>query len=447
MPVNEPSQAYKESSAHVKRVRDCSAGPDAVKGEGELYLPRLSEQTDTEYKTYKNFRGYLIPVVKPTVVALTGAIMRKAPTADIPAKLQPLLTNSDGKGKDLSLVASHACRELFEAGRHGLLTEITADGPVIRAYNRESIINDTAEYIVLRQQYSTPNPKDKFSPVVKTEFLELTFDDNGLYIQNIWREVTGKKGWGIADTIEPKLNGKRLDKLPFEFINTIDASPKLTPPALLQLADVNLDQYRLSTDLRHGLHWTALPTMFVFGEMLDAKGKPVGLSVGAGSVNHLQDTEASAILLEFTGAGLGAITLAVADDVKVMASIAAKMFQNDVNGVRAAETARIEQSGESATLSTIANAVESGIENTLKTIAEWSGITGDISYMLNRDFMDTNLTAQQITSYLQLVQMEAISQLSFLDLLHKGEALPKGITPEMEIKRIADQVDFNKDED
>ncbi len=446
MPVNEPSAAYKKASVQVKRVRDCSAGPDAVKAEGELYLPRLSEQTDTEYKTYKDFRGYLIPVVKPTVVALSGAIMRKEPTPDLPTKLEPLLDDSDGNGKALSLVASHACRELFEAGRHGLLAEVTEDGPVIRAYNRESIINDTDEFIVLRQQYSTANPKDKFSPIIKTEYLELTLDENGQYIQNIWREQTGKKGWGIFKTLEPDLAGKRIDKIPFEFINTVDASPKLTPPALLQLADVNLDQYRLSTDLRHGLHWTALPTMFVFGEMLDAKGKPIGLSVGAGSVNHLQDADSSAILLEFTGAGLGAITLAVTEDIQVMASIAAKMFQNDVNGVRAAETARIEQSGESATLTTIANAVESGIENTLKTIAEWSGITGEISYKLNRDFMDSGLTPQQITSYLQLVQMESISQLSFLDLLHKGEALPKGVTPEMEIKRIADQVDFNKDE-
>ena len=445
MPVNKPSKAYVDSSVHVKRVRDCAAGPDAVKAEGELYLPRLSEQTDDEYNVYKNFRGYLIPVVKPTVIALTGAIMRKAPTPDLPAKLQPLVLDSDGKGKDLSLVASQACSELFEAGRYGMLAEVTSTGPVIKTYMRESIINDTDKFIVLQQQYSEENPKDKFEPLIKTEFLELTLDENGLYIQNIWRETAGKKGWAITETIEPTLNGRRLDKIPFQFINTLDATPKLTPPALLQLADVNLDQYRLSTDLRHGLHWTALPTMFVFGEMLDAKGKPVTMSVGAGSVNHFQDTEASAILLEFTGAGLGAIKETITEDISVMASVAAKMFQNDVNGVRAAETARIEQSGESATLTTIASAVESGIESLLRTIAEWSGVSGDISYKLNRDFLDINLTPQQLTAYLQMFQSESISLLTYLNLLHRGELLPAGITPEMEAARIIDGADFEKD--
>ena len=445
MPVNKPSKAYVDSSVHVKRVRDCAAGPDAVKVMGETYLPRLSEQTDDEYNVYKNFRGYLIPVVKPTVIALTGAIMRKAPTPDLPANLQPLLLDSDGMGKDLSLVASQACSELFEAGRYGMLAEVTENGPVIRTYMRESIINDTDKLIVLQQQYSEENPKDKFEPLIKTEFLELTLDDNGLYIQNIWRETSGKKGWGITETIEPTLNGKRLDKIPFQFINTLDATPKLTPPALLQLADVNLDQYRLSTDLRHGLHWTALPTMFVFGEMLDAKGKPVTMSVGAGSVNHFQDTEASAILLEFTGAGLGAIKETITEDISVMASVAAKMFQNDVNGVRAAETARIEQSGESATLTTIASAVESGIESLLITIAEWSGTSGNISYKLNRDFLDINLTPQQLAAYLQMFQSESISLLTYLNLLHRGELLPAGITPEMEAARIIDGADFEKD--
>ena len=445
MPVNEPSKAYNESKVHVKRVRDCAAGPDAVKAMGETYLPRLSEQTNDEYNVYKDFRGYLIPVVKPTVIALTGAIMRKAPTPDLPANLQPLLLDSDGMGKDLSLVASQACSELFEAGRYGMLAEVTATGPVIRTYMRESIINDTDDFIVLRQQYSEVNPKDKFEPLINTEYLELTLDENGLYIQNIWRETSGKKGWGITKTIEPTLNGKRIDKIPFQFINTLDATPKLTPPALLQLSDVNLDQYRLSTDLRHGLHWTALPTMFVFGEMLDAKGKPVTLSVGAGSVNHLQDTDASAILLEFTGAGLGAIEKTITEDIAVMASVAAKMFQNDVNGVRAAETARIEQSGESATLSTIASAVESGIESLLRIIAEWSGTSGEISYKLNRDFLDINLTPQQLAAYLQMFQSESISLLTYLNLLHRGELLPSGVTPDMEAARIIEGSDFEKD--
>lgn len=445
MPIEKPSQSYVATLPQVVRVRDFAAGMDAVKAKGAAYLAKLGGQSNDDYHNYKS-RGYVMPVVMPTSVALTGAIMRKDPVAKLPTKLNHLLDDADGSGKDLSLIAANACSELMLAGRHGFLADPTKNSVAIKAYTRESIIHDTPEYIVLRQHFFVTDPNDKFKQTMKVEFLELTFDDGGQYIQNIWREKKGSgKKFSITSTIEPKINGTRLDKLPFVFMNTKDATAKLTPPALLHLADVNLDQYRLSTDLRHGLHWTALPTMFLFGELVDDKGKQVQITVGAGSVNHIQDTDAKAELLEFTGAGLNAVDVAIKEDIETMASIGARMLQTSSAGVKAAETARIEQSGESATLSTIAQSVENAITNILQIIADWSGVTGEVSYELNKDFIDSSLTPQQLTSYLQAFQSGAISLDTFLHLLHKGELLPKGITPELEADRIIAGQDF-KDE-
>ena len=444
MPVNTPSSAYTESAPRVKRVRDCAEGQDAVKDAGTLYLPQLSGQDDYEYDAYKN-RGYVIPVVKPTASALTGAIMRKAPSSELPENLEYLIENSDGEGKDLSILASDSCSELMLAGRYGYLGETLESGVAIKAYSRESIINWSDDYIVLSQNYMVQDPKDKFKQVSKVEYLELTFDENGLYIQNIWREGNGKK-YGIDSTLEPSINGTRLDKLPFEFINTMDATPILTDPALLHLSDVNLDQYRLSTDLRHGLHWTALPTLFLFGEVTDSKGKQVKIAVGAGTSNHIQDSEARVELLEFTGAGLSAISAAIDEDIETMGSIGARLLVGKSSGVKATETVKIEQSGETATLSTIAQSVENGITNILKTLAEWSGMSGDIVYSLNKDFIDATLSPQELSVYLQALQSEAISQETFLNLLHRGELLPKGISVEDEIALLdAGGSDFNDD--
>lgn len=441
MPVNTPNKAYIMAAPQVMRVRDTAAGNDAVKAKGKLYLPELGGQTTGEYDAYK-LRGLLMPVVKPTATALTGAIMRKDPTPTLPSKLDYLIDNSDGDGKDLSLLASMAVNELLLAGRYGLLGEVTETGVAIKSYERENIINWSSDYIVLQQFYTVPNNKDKFLLETKTEYIELTFDENGKYVQNIWRE--GNKGFAVVNTIEPMIGNKRLDKLPFVFINTIDATAMLTPPALLHLADVNLDQYRLSTDLRHGLHWTALPTLFVFGEITDDKGKQVKLTVGAGSSNHIQDTEARVELLEFTGAGLSAIDVALKTDVETMSTIGARMLQGKSPGVKAAETARIEQSGESATLSTIAQAVENGITNIIRILAEWSGLNpDDVIVELNKDFIDASLTPQELAEYLKMFQSDAISLDTFLNLLHKGELLPKGITPEDEAGRIESGRDFD----
>lgn len=442
MPINVPNEAYQKTKPQVTRVRDCADGPDAVKAKGETYLPKLGGQSDSDYNAYK-LRGYIMPVVNATATALTGAIMRKDPTPTLPTKLEYLIDNSNEHGRDLSMVATMTVNELFLAGRHGLLAEPTDFGVSILTYVRESIINWSEDYIVLSQQYMVTDKDDKFKQIEKTEYLELTFDENGQYIQNIWREGNGKK-WGIHETLAPTISGVRLTKLPFEFINTKDATSKLTPPALLPLADVNLDQYRLSTDLRHGLHWTALPTLFLFGDIKDDKGKQVSITVGAGSSNHINDDEARAELLEFTGAGLHSIDVAIKEDIDTMASIGARMLQGTSPGVKAAETARIEQSGESATLSTIAQATENGITSLLRTIADWSGLASkDIKYELNKDFIDSSLTPQEVTAYLQAYQTEAISLDTFLNLLHRGELLPKGVSPEQEAERIDAGRDFN----
>lgn len=445
MPINVPNQAYRDTLEQVVRVRDCAEGVDAIKAKGALYLPKLGGQSQSEYDAYK-LRGYLMPVVKSTATALTGAIMRKDPTPVLPTKMEYLVDNSNGFGRDLSMVATMTVSELFLAGRYGLLADPTSEGMAVKTYTREAIINWSSTYIVLAQSYMTQDAKDKFKQVENTEYLELTFDENGLYIQNVWREGKGKK-WGIVDSFTPTVNGTRLEKLPFEFINTMAATEALTPPALLPLSDVNLDQYRLSTDLRHGLHWTALPTLFLFGDIKDDKGKQISITVGAGSSNHISNEDAKVELLEFTGAGLNSIDVAIKEDIDTMASIGARMLQGTSPGVKAAETARIEQSGESATLSTIAQATENGITSLLKTIAEWSNLNpDDVNYELNKDFIDASLTPQEVAAYLQAYQSEAISLDTFLNLLHKGELLPKGITPEQEAERIEAGADFNKDE-
>jgi len=214
----------------------------------------------------------------------------------------------------------------------------------------------------------------------------------------------------------------------------------------LHLANVNHDQYLLSTDHRHGLHWTALPTMFLFGDLRDEDGNKKQIKVGAGTANHIDDTEARVELLEFTGQGLGSIKGAVDDDISTMASIGAKMLTNESGGVKAAETARIDASSETATLSIIANTVDQAMKQILLFITDWLNIP-TIEFEINRDFIDVKLDPQALTALLQTWQSGGISLNSFLYQLQKGELLPPDITAEDEEGRIEASVDFDLDSD
>lgn len=202
----------------------------------------------------------------------------------------------------------------------------------------------------------------------------------------------------------------------------------------------------MSTDQRWGLHWTALPTGFLFGDLRDDQGNKKQITVGAGSFNHIDDSDARVELLEFTGAGLSALKSAIDDNVRTMASIGAKMLFNGSSGVKSAETSRIEASSETATLSTIANTVDNTMAELLEILSEWMGApTPD--FKVNRDFIDIKLDPQALLAYLQVYQSGGMSLDSFLSLLVKGELLPKNVSALDEADRITttgtDFVGFN----
>ncbi len=437
MPINTKYKGYDDNAEKAKRVRDFAAGDFTVKARGELYIPKLGGQTKGEYNAYLT-RGFIVPAVEPTAQAVAGSIMRLPAAFEPQGNLAHLIDDADGDGTDMSHFVGEMIKELLYGGAVGYLVEYD-DKPVFKQYAKESIINVGADFIVLSQEYVEPNPKDRYEQETKIEYLELTYDESGNYIQNIWREGTGKKGYSIVETIIPTNRAEPLKEIPFEFTGSLE-----TDPILLHLANTNLDQYRMSTDHRHGLHWTALPTLFLFGDLRDEQGNKKQIKVGAGSANVIDDTDAKAELLEFTGAGIGSLKAAIDDNIKTMASIGAKMLFDGTSGVKSAETSRIEASSETATLSMIANIVDNTMKQLLTIAAEWVGATVP-EYEINRDFIDTKLDSQTLLAYLQVYQSGGMSLHSFLSLLVKGELLPKGVTAEDEAQNVDTQgVDFEE---
>jgi len=436
MPIDTKHAGYELATQKASRVRDFAAGEIIVKAKGEVYLPRLSGQSKTEYNNYKT-RGYIVPAVEPTAVAMIGSITRKPATVE--SSLDHIHENIDGSKTSADLFVSGMIKELLYAGAAGYLVEWDdqLQQSVAKQYTIENIINFSfgtgRDYIVLRQTFTVQDRNDPYKQITNFEYLELTFDEEGNYIQNIWRKT--KKGFAIVDTVMPDNRGEAINEIPFVFCSPNNETLN-SDPILLHLANVNLDQYRLSTDERHGLHWTALPTMFLFGDLRDEDGKKRQITVGAGSSNHIDDTEARAELLEFSGAGLASIKAAIDGDIDTMASIGAKMMSSGGGGVESAETARIGASSETATLSTIANTVDQCMNDILEIMASWSGSDGEHKYAINRDFIDTKLDPNALMALLRTWQGGGMSLDSFLYNLEKGELLPKDVTKEDEADRI-----------
>ena len=427
MPINTQYQGYDLAVEKSTLVRDFAEGEFSVKAKEEVYLPALGGQDVDDYNAYLK-RGYLVPAVEPTALAIIGAIMRIDPVFDPTGSINYLLEDFDGEGNSATNFVEGIIKQLLYAGSAGYLIEYT-DKAIVKEYTKESIINVSPDYIVLMQEYQEQDKKDKFLQYTKKEYLELTYDENGNYVQNIWRQTKGKE-FVIVETITPTNRGQSLTTIPFVFSN-----PLSSDPVLLHLSNINHKQYMQSTDESHGLHWTALPTGFLFGELTDSKGQKKQITVGAGSFNHIDDTDARVELLEFKGAGLTALRASINEKIENMASIGATMLTDSSGGVRSAKTATIEASSQTATLSTIANTVDSVMSNILEILAEWMGASVP-PFEVNRDFIDSNLDPQSLLAYLQVYQSGGMSLNSFLNLLVKGELLPKNITALDEADRI-----------
>jgi len=77
MPVQDTHKDYKAVLDIVNLTNDFNDGREAVKKGGEKYLPKPSGQSDNQYNNFKARAGFL-PVVKPTVSAMTGSILSGA---------------------------------------------------------------------------------------------------------------------------------------------------------------------------------------------------------------------------------------------------------------------------------------------------------------------------------------------------------------------------------
>ena len=70
-------------------IRDCLDGEDAVKDQGQTYVPKPEGMSTTNYGHYLD-RGCFYGAPEMTLRALVGLALRKDPVVSLPARLEPM---------------------------------------------------------------------------------------------------------------------------------------------------------------------------------------------------------------------------------------------------------------------------------------------------------------------------------------------------------------------
>ena len=431
-------------SEYQERYPDWEAIEHAMEGQREIHeqgtkiLPRLSGQTDDEYKSYKQAALWFNATAR-TIDGLTGMLFLKPPVIE-QTGMDAIVDDITMSGLSLHQFAEIVAEQAVALGRCGVLVDyppldvgaITlADAqqlgarPYATMYTAESIINwkigrinnkQSLNLVVLEEESEIAIDEFKHETVEQWRVLDL---ENGAYRQRVFQK--DKRGeFQIISEIYPQMNGKTMSFIPFEFIGIRDNTPCVDKPAILDLVDVNYSHYRTMAQLENGRAFTGSPQAWVAGVHLEAGTK---LSIGSTNAWVFPDPQSSANYLEFTGKGLEELRIALAEKEAMMAMLGARMLAPEKKAAEAAQTASIHRAGENSVLASISQSISIGLTHILEWLRDWSGGNGNVKITLNREFMPQSMTAQDLQALVTSWQSGAISHLSLFELLKKGDII------------------------
>ncbi|CTQ45748.1 DUF4055 domain-containing protein [Roseibium aggregatum] len=471
--------SYAHSIEDWVACRDASNGQREVHRKGEVYLPRLGGQDADEYKAYL-LRSTFLGAFGRTVEAFSGMIFRRDPVIKLPGKMEEWQKDVTGDGIDLVSFASMVVDESLITARSGILVDFpSTDGygdltiaeaerlklvPFLRLYTAESIVNwrfgdlPNGGYgvvkVVLLEHVEEESVSNEFETVELRQYRVLDFHE-GEYRQRIYRQDqkgATKRRTGVVDAnreekptgetpnadslytgqkisgyhlyeVFPQIGGKRLNYLPFTFINVRTLTANVEKPPMLDLVNQNFQHYRISADYYHGLHYVGLPTPYITGVSADEAPTQIGPS----QIWHLSNPESKVGYLQVDAAGFQSLREEMVAIEGRMAAMGARMLAPEKSGVEAAETLNIKSRGEHSTLSKISGTVSRGIEQALIIARDWMSTSGEVVFELNKDFVAATLTSGDITALLGAWQAGAISKEVLFDKLKQGEIIREDV--------------------
>ena len=419
------------------------AGAEAVKAAGKKYLPSLNSQATADYNRYKE-RATFLGATGRTLAAFTGLLMRKTPDMETEA-VTDIIGDIDARGSTLNDYIRAALREAGSTGRAGTLIDWTTEEggrPYFSFYLAEDIVNwhvdridgrNELTLLVLRERGHRLN-EDTFEHESIETFRIYRLREAGLEMETI----VVVEGFATPESTDPVLirrRGEALRFIPFVFHGLLGNVPECGPIPMLDLAEINLSHYRTSADLENGRHVAGLPTPWAFGVDIDQQVLTIGTTEAWTSSNE----KASCGYMEFTGAGLSELRLAIIEKQEQMATLGARLLQQEKAAAEAYQTVRIRHDAEQSVLVNVAESTSASISIALQIAAWWMGaaaVPEDLAettfLVLSTDFSATPIAPDQLAALVAGYQTGTISWPTLYYQLQQGELYPDGWTQEDE---------------
>lgn len=380
------------------RCDDCFEGQDAIKAKGFDYLPALPSMiidgiTNVEDIGFKRWELYCLRANFPddfseAVTNQLGLLHQKPPSITLPAGMEYMMEACTADGEGLIALLRRINEMQLRNGRLGLLLDLPAqesadNRPYVAVYGARAIINWDDGKDELGNVNLNMVVLDESGPVRVNQFdwkeekryrvLELgpieTDEVNGSvqYKQNLYINDTN---YAAESMVAPFYQGRVLEEIPFQIINTTDITPDPEAPPLLGLANICLSMYRSDADYRQNLYMQGQDTLVVIGGAGDDDKAPQRVGAGA-KIDVALGGDAKYVGV--SGEGLSEQRLALAADKQEAQIKAGQMVNNTKSTQESGEAMKTRIAARTANLIRIAFTGAAGLENILKVCAKWMG--------------------------------------------------------------------------
>ena len=443
MSVTNKQLSYEQSLSKWRLVEDCVEGEKAVKKAGTIYLPMpnptdKSKENTVRYDQYKT-RAQFVNFTGRTKKGLIGGVFRKDPIVELPSELEYLIEDASRNGVSLNNMAKLTTGEVLETGRDCLLSdypqseegltlsETKMNKAYIINYKAEQIFNwhndagGTLDLVVLHELEDVPSTDFSYTAENRYRVLQLV---DGVYVQSYYDDG-GQRMWWSTPT---KADGTTFDEIPFSWVGAEDNDETIDNSPLYDIAVVNIGHYRNSADYEESCFFVGQPTPVVSGltqSWVDDNGGQY--MIGSRTAWLLPEGGSGSLM---QAAPNQMPQQAMLDKQNQMIAIGARVVQ-DNSGNETATTARINHTGESSALGTVADNVSAAYTRVLEWCAEFMGANpDDVLFQLNTEFFDLSLDAQTITAQIMLVDRGIIGKTDLRDNLRRGGVVATDRTDE-----------------
>lgn len=453
-----PSAAYQRMTQDWELCRDLYAGSRAIQEKGEQYLPKFPREDDAVYCRRKAVKVY--NAFARTIRAMAGMVFQRAPELgdDVAAPIKAHSEDIDGKGTHIRIFLRSMLRDGLITGIGGILVDYPPiDNPSAvtladekRLHLRPYWVQVMAEDI-LSARIGKIGSRIVLTQLVLREVTEEAVGEFGARDRTQYRVFRRSLDPNVAEPVtfelwEDKDTGEKVEtvrvqdarpvrnqtEIPFApFFADEEIGPFETRPPLLDLAELNLDHWRVSTDRRSALTLAGSPQPVITGYASD-DGEIV---IGPSTAIVLSRPEAKFEWKEISGTSFGPTKDELEMIERHMAAIALAFLMSETRAAETAEAKRIDSAAQNASLTAAVDGLEDAAERALGFHAAYMKLQPG-SITLNREFVQTVLASDMIAQMLAAAIAGKLSLETFLEVLKRGNVLPDDVDVETEKERI-----------